>query len=406
MPNPGVKKDQAEERLVVIETFLKQGYFPAGMTPRNGEYGAVRMALRHYGLATGSAGTFVSGAERAAGREVDWSLWKEPVEPVLSAPDGYRIKGTSTYVDDEGRVKGQWIKTDTDKARQFDLMVEAVEASIGRVKPRKRVKVPKIDRSDLMVGIPIGDQHIGMYAWGEETLGEDWNTEKAADLLCSAFDYLLNETPAADTCLIGIMGDYFHYDSMASVTPQNRHQLDADTRYKQMAEAGIDAITHCIDRALAKHKNVHVVPQKGNHDPIGMLWLQSLIERLYKDNPRVTTDQSPAHFHYFQFGKCLVGITHGDARAAKFNDLPDIMAHDCEDIWSSTRHRYWWTGHIHTKKIEDKRTCQIESLRILAPGDAYSANNGYRARRDLQAIIFHREFGERWRFNVTPEMLT
>tara|TARA_R110002167_G_scaffold258814_2_gene465342 strand:- start:2461 stop:3675 length:1215 start_codon:yes stop_codon:yes gene_type:complete len=403
VPNPGVDKHEAEKRLETIEEFLVQGYCPAGVTPPPGQFGALRMAVQKYGKSVGSSGAFLISAERTAGRAVDWSLWKQPIEAKFSAPGGQFIKGTSTLVQSEHGP--QWIKTDTKKAHQFEMMVQAVESAINNIEVRKRIQAPKVEEKDLLLGIPVGDQHIGMYAWGEETLGEEWTTKKSADLLCSAFEYLIDQAPSADTCLIAIMGDYFHYDSMASVTPQHRNQLDSDVRYKQMTEAGINALTHCIDLALGKFKTIRVILEKGNHDPIGILWLQSLISRLYKDNPRVTTDESPAHFHYYQFGATLIGTHHGDGKAAKFAELPDIMAHDCADIWSSTRHRYWWTGHVHNKKIEDKRTCQIESLRVLAPGDSYSSSQGYRARRDLQAIVFHREFGERWRYNVTPEML-
>ena len=405
MPNPGVEAVLAEERLQTIEKYLDLGHAPRGITPARGEFGALRMAVNEYGKPYGSADGFLRGAESAAGRSVDWSRWKRPVKPVLSAPDGYHVKGTSTYVDEAGRIKGQWIKTDVDKQRQYELQLEAIQSAIQSAQVRKRVKKPTIENEDLMVGIPIGDQHIGMYAWGEETLGADWNTEKGGQMLCDAFGHLVESAPAAGACLIAIMGDYFHYDSMASVTPAHRNQLDTDTRYKQMAETGIDAAIHCVDAALAKFGKVHVILEKGNHDPVGILWMQSLLSRLYKANPRVTIDESPAHFHYFRFGKTLIGTHHGDGKAAKATDLPEIMAHDCAEIWSDTRHRYWWTGHVHNRKQTDFRTCMVESMRVLPPGDSYSATNGYRARRELQAIYFHAEFGEVGRATATPEML-
>jgi hypothetical protein len=166
VPNPGVEAVLAEERLQTIEKYLDLGYAPRGITPAKGEFGALRMAVNEYGKPYGSADGFLRGAESAAGRSVDWSRWKRPVKPVLSAPDGYHVKGTSTYVDEAGRIKGQWIKTDVDKQRQYELQLEAIQSAIQSAQVRKRVKKPTIENEDLMVGIPIGDQHIGMYAWG------------------------------------------------------------------------------------------------------------------------------------------------------------------------------------------------------------------------------------------------
>ena len=39
-------------------------------------------------------------------------------------PDGYKIKGTSSLVDEFGNTKLQWVKTDTDAERQIELMGE------------------------------------------------------------------------------------------------------------------------------------------------------------------------------------------------------------------------------------------------------------------------------------------
>ncbi|ECU4628500.1 winged helix-turn-helix domain-containing protein, partial [Salmonella enterica subsp. enterica serovar Dublin] len=42
-------------------------------------------------------------------------------------PDGYKIKGTSSLVDEFGNTKLQWVKTDTDAERQVELMKAVVD---------------------------------------------------------------------------------------------------------------------------------------------------------------------------------------------------------------------------------------------------------------------------------------
>lgn len=405
MANPGFTKDEANRRLDDIEEFLRQGYYPKGRTPPKGQTGAVRMAAEKHGFALGSSNSFLQGAERTAGRKVDWSLWKEPVEPVLSAPDGYRIKGTSTYVDDQGRIKGQWIKTDADSERQYQIFLETIEGFKADLPKAKPAKAPRKTNTDLMTVIPVGDAHIGMYSWAEET-GADYDTKIAERLLTGAADYLIGGAPDCEVGVIALMGDFLHYDSMEAVTPTHKHILDADTRFPEMVRTGVRVARYMIAAALAKFKTVRVIVEIGNHDLTGSIFLAEMLSQFYENEPRLTVDNSPAHFHYYQFGKCLIATHHGHGRVAKFNDLPEIMAHDCEAIWSETKHRVWYTGHIHNKQGVDARTCYVESLRVMPPGDAHATNSGYRSKREMKADIYHREFGRVATNNVTPEMLT
>ncbi len=39
---------------------------------------------------------------------------------VHTVPDGFQVKGVSTYYNDEGKPVGQWVKSVPDKERQLD----------------------------------------------------------------------------------------------------------------------------------------------------------------------------------------------------------------------------------------------------------------------------------------------
>jgi hypothetical protein len=73
-------------------------------------------------------------------------------------------------------------------------------------------------------------------------------------------------------------------------------------------------------------------------------------------------------------------------------------------MWGKTKHRWWLTGHIHHQQVQDFNGCAVESFRILAPPDAWAAQKGYRAARDMKAVILHREFGEVARHTVSADM--
>ena len=44
--------------------------------------------------------------------------WFNPV------PDGHKIKGVSTFYDEDGKPVRQWVKSQTDEKRQFDILVD------------------------------------------------------------------------------------------------------------------------------------------------------------------------------------------------------------------------------------------------------------------------------------------
>ena len=97
-------------------------------------------------------------------------------------------------------------------------------------------------------------------------------------------------------------------------------------------------------------------------------------------------------FHYFEFGKNLIGVHHG--HSVKKENLGKVMAADRPEAWGRTKYRYWLTGHIHHRTVLEDFNVIVESFRTLAGKDAWHTNQGYRAGRDMTSIIYHKEYGE------------
>lgn len=327
-----------------------------------------------------------------------WSPDHQMVHPV--AP-GFQVKGTSTLYGDDGSVKSQWVKTTQDSERVREALEAAVHAmaeDLPKVTPRK---AKGCWRTDLMVGYPIGDPHIGMSSWRAET-GEDWDLQIARRVHCEAMAALVDAAPATETALVVNLGDMLHYDSMEAKTPRSGHMLDADGRYAKVIDVAVAMMRQCIESALSKHKFVHVVNVVGNHDETGALWLARLIATVYEREPRVTVDVNPSVFNYHRFGKVLIGMHHG--HTCKPERLPGVMAADRAKEWGDCLHRYWWQGHIHHESKKEFPGCSVESFNTLAAKDAYANNGGWRSARTMQAVVFHREHGEVARSRVNAAM--
>jgi len=316
-------------------------------------------------------------------------------------PEGQVVTGTSTLQrSPAGNL--QWVKTKTDSAAQLALMKEAIDALVKDV-PRATVREKaNVGNSDLLAVYPLGDPHIGMMSWGEET-GEDWDLKIAEAKMLSVFDRLVNTAPPCKEAVIVNLGDFFHADNMEAVTQRSGHKLDVDGRYAKMVRVGMRIMRRMIESALSLHEKVTVINSVGNHDDTGALFMNVALANIYENEPRVFIDQSPAPFHYFRFGKVLIGAHHG--HTCKAPQLPGVMAADRAKDWGDTEFRYWLTGHIHHDSMKEYPGVKVESFRTLAAKDAYSSWGGYRAGQDSKCLIMHRDFGEIERHTVCIQQI-
>lgn len=307
-------------------------------------------------------------------------------------PEGFHVKGVSSlYRRGEAEPVIQWVKSAKDYEDRLQALREAMAAAVEPFRGAFRPARPPRDcMSDLLSVYPMGDPHIGMLAWKLET-GEDFDLKIAERNLVTAVDHLVELSPPSENALIINLGDFFHSDNQSNRTARSGHALDVDSRWARVLTVGIRGMRRCIDRALTKHQHVTVINEIGNHDDHSSIMLALCLAGMYEREPRVTIDTSPAKFHWHRFGACLIGVTHGDTCKAK--DLPEIMATDRPKDWGETKHRRWYTGHVHHDSLKDFRGCTVETFRTLAAKDAWHAAQGYRSERDMQLHIWHRERG-------------
>lgn len=309
-----------------------------------------------------------------------------------ATPDGYHVKGVSTYYDAEGKVKGQWVKTKADEEHHITALLDAMSHLAdqwqGAFAP---VDAPLHVEDDLMCVYPMGDPHIGMYAWAEET-GQSFDMRIAEQNLCAAVDQLVAGAPQAKRALLLNLGDYFHGDNSMNRTMRSGHALDIDTRWPKVLRVGLRAFRRNIDRALEKHEVVDVWCMTGNHDDHSAIMLALALEQAYEREPRVRINTSPAKFQFTTHGRVMIASTHTDT--CKMADLAPIMAADRPVEWGATEHRYGYTGHVHHKSVIEVPGAVIESFRTLAPKDAYHAASKYRSGQDMTMIVLHKLHGE------------
>lgn len=318
-------------------------------------------------------------------------------------PDGYKIKGTSSLVDEFGNTKLQWVKTDTDAERQVELMKAVIEGMKSEITPVVPVKAVRTKRDDKLLNLyTVSDFHLGMLAWADES-GDDWDMKIAEDLFSRWFDAAFQKAPDAGTGVINLLGDFAHFDSLVAVTPASGHALDADTRYQKLVRYMIRMVRRVVGMALVKHKNVRLLIVQGNHDESGMIWLAEMFSTLYDNEPRVFVDTSPDVYKMVQHGKTTLFFHHG--HKARFDAIEPVMIAKFRKAFGESVYSYAHVGHLHHQKIVESRNMIVEQHRTLAAKDAYASRGGWMSGRSANVITYSAEYGEVARLTISPEML-
>lgn len=177
------------------------------------------------------------------------------------------------------------------------------------------------------------------------------------------------------------------------MTPKSGNILDVDSRYPKILRAAYESLIYAINKALTKHELVYFYNIAGNHDVSTGVAIREVIRTAFRDNPRVIVDESPRNIKYHQHGTTLLGFAHGDG--LRMQSAGETMAHDCCDIFSTTKHRYFHFGHTHKDAVVDSRLCRSESHRNIAPLNAWAFNHGYRRNPGtMKVITYHTDNGE------------
>jgi len=332
--------------------------------------------------------------------------WSPDHDLTKVIPDSHYLKGASTCYDGDGNITQQWIKTDAKKMDLLRDLQDFAEALGENEKGKfKKVKKPsgKLD-SELLTVYALADLHLGMLAWSRETR-EDYDLAIAREALRVGADLLIEKTPKSEMAIIANLGDFFHFDNDTYQTTSG-NILDTDGRWTKVVEIGVDCLLYFTRRALEKHKTVKIINSVGNHDGQSAAMLPFILKPYFENEHRVIVEDAPRAHHYHLFGANLLGMHHGHRTRA--NRLPMTMVNDMltnsEIDTSEVEFMHWLTGHIHheTKEYDG---CLVESFRALCAKDSYHAGGGYRAGRELQAVTYHRKFGEAGRDRVSYKMI-
>jgi hypothetical protein len=374
-------------------------------TPRQAEcldainlHGGQRSAARVLGVCN----SVVDAALRAIRRKAAAQGYSPAHDMTRTVPEGYNVRGVSTYYNKEGKPTGQWVKSVADAEKRAEFLRIACEAMSDEIPRLDPLEGPAVSLEALCNLYVMTDCHFGMLAWRKEG-GADWDMRIAERVLTGCFEHMVTAAPKAKVAVICQQGDFLHYDGLEAVTPTSGHPLDSDGRFSKMVAGAIRVLRRLVDIALMNHERVYLIMAEGNHDIASSVWLRHMFAALYEREPRLTVNDSELPYYVYQHGQTMLAFHHGHLK--KNDQLPILFASQYPKIWGATTKRYAHTGHRHHVEEREHSGMTVIQHPTLAARDAYAARGGWISERAATSITYHDAFGQVARNTVTPEML-
>lgn len=261
-----------------------------------------------------------------------------------------------------------WIKTKNgsyfiknDKVVNYDEIRDQFIEDVKEYAPIYPKVSRKSKETENLLIIDIADLHINKLTSAYETGDNQKNIENFKTAIYEKVKLLVDRTESFNITKIVFVGgnDVLHVD--------NPHNTTTSGTRQDVSMMWFDAFIHArklyieLLEYLITIAPVHFVFVPSNHDYMSGFHLAQNIEAWFHKNEEISFDVSPAHRKYVQFGKSLMGFTHGDG--AKESDLPDLMKIEAKEAYSECDYCYWYTHHIHHKdksNYKGKAKVQLE----------------------------------------------
>ena len=289
----------------------------------------------------------------------------------------------------------QQVKQEEDDKQEY---LGLVRKSAPKYPKIKRVK----EKDPHMLMIDIADLHIGKYAVNRN--GETcYDTDTAVQMARNSVTEILKRTQCfpVEKILFPIGNDILHIDNKNGTTTKGTSQ-DTSGLWNEMYRSAKVLYTDLLEQ-LATIAPVEVVYNSSNHDEHLGFCLAETLEARFHNSKDINFDISTVDRRYFQYGKNMIGLDHGDG--AKMTEIPLLMASEEPHMWADTHFRFFYRHHLHHKIKHNFLTgkdfpgVEVQYLRSLSFADYWHMKNGYSsAPQAVDAFIFHPEHGQMGHF--------
>ena len=266
---------------------------------------------------------------------------------------GFRPYAATVQVDHSGNVIQSWVKQSANDGA-YEKLIEAIKQNT----PHAVIERQRAEESGHMLEIPLWDMHIGIA-----------DLDHYRQTVSETIRYI--QSRRWKKIIIPVGQDLFHNDDFRGRTSSGRAIEKVD-----MVQAWNDARSiyySIIDEAHANADEVEIIYIRGNHDE-SMAWafVQLLKERYGQ------ADDSLAYKKMRTFGRCFVGLTHGDGKKSTAKDLRGQFSARFPVEFAAAKVKEIHAGHIHhEKELGDTYGVMCRRLCTGNEQDDWSDSEGY-----------------------------
>jgi len=310
-------------------------------------------------------------------------------ETLEKRKENYFIKLQQEEIKQLKKEVEHYRKKDYLVGKVHSLIAEHMEGFINDYKP-VLPSSPQTNGAKLMLEVSVFDLHLGKLAWKPET-GENYDHKIADKRFMSVIHDITRRVEGRkfETIVFPIGQDFFNFDTLDGTTSVGTRQ-DNDLRWQKLFSKGVEMLIKATDIFTA-YAPVHVVSVPGNHDKMTSFYAMQYLDAWYKDNRNVQINVEPKTRKYFEFGKCLIGFTHGDKEKKRIYGNMQVEA---PEAWGRTKYREWHAGHLHSEHVKEEHGVIVRNLSSITGRDSWHCESGYvGAIAKSQSFVWDKEKG-------------
>lgn len=287
------------------------------------------------------------------------------------------------------------IKRENEQYRTKEFWIDKIHRLVTEYESQfERPHVPYRPpvKSGLMLEVPIVDLHVAKLAWSPET-GEDYDSKIAYKRFMAVIHDVVERSKKYkfEKIVFPIGNDFLNYDTVKGETTRGTQQ-DYDSRWAKMYVTGKQMLIEAIE-LLSQIAPITVFHIPGNHDFATSFYLIDTLYSWFRNDENVTVDASPKSRKYVEFGKCLIGFTHGDKEKKR---IFGNMQVEVPEAWGRTLYREWHLGHMHSEQVKEEHGIKVRNLSSVVGTDAWHFESGFvGAIAVSQSFVWDKERGLR-----------
>lgn len=285
----------------------------------------------------------------------------------------------------------------------FEQIHEAVAEHMSRF--AKVYTGPKVvERVDVgdpetMLEVDLVDAHVGKLAHhGEVGASYDYKIAKKRFMDVIQDIYARAQGRNITKILFIVGSDLFTFDTIFTTTTAGTPQ-DSDLRWQKLFAVVVEMLVEAID-LLATLAPVEALLVPGNHDKMTSYYSIKYLSAWYRDDEKVAVSEDIKTRKYVEFGKNLIGFSHGDKEGKR---LAQVMSIEQPAAWGRTKYREMHVGHFHSEKTIEQNGVVVRNLSSITGTDAWHFERGFvGAIPKCQSFLWDKDKGLReiWHTNI------